>query len=194
MKYAYMAALAGALVGLAGCASAPTVVVNEPVGPGPVAGSPGQGEGSLVIYSARLPANVDVNTEEWLWDNDFGKNEFMSEPAHSSYTIYARNGEVVRHVRNARDMDDVLPTVVALPAGSYTVKAVAVNCDSSLVQVLMTVAIKPGQTTMAHLEGGWNPGGPAEGTELAKLPCGRPIGWRAPESGFAGNAPSSQAN
>ena len=194
MKYAYSVALAGAMVCLAGCASAPRVVVNEPVGPGPLAGSAGAGDGSLVVYSARTPANVDVNMETWLWNNDFGKNEFMYEPAHTDYTIYAQNGEVFRHVRNARNTGDDLPTVVALPPGSYQVEAVAVDCDSSLVRVLMTVVIKPGQTTMAHLEGGWNPGGQAEGTELAKLPCGRAIGWRAPELGFAGSAPSSQAN
>jgi hypothetical protein len=182
------------MVCLAGCASAPRVVVDEPVGPGPTAGPAGTGDGSLVIYSARMPADVDVNREEWLWNNDFGKNEFLSEPAHTGYTIYARNGEVVQHVRNARDVNDVLPTVVSLPAGAYKVEAVAVNCDSSLVRVLMTVVIKPGQTTMAHLEGGWNPVGQAEPTELAKLPCGRAIGWRAPEAGFAGSPAGSQAN
>jgi hypothetical protein len=38
---------------------------------------------------------------------------------------------------------------------------------------------------MAHLEGGWNPGGQAQEIEVAKLPCGRAIGWRAPEADLA---------
>ena len=187
MKYINAAALAGAMVWLVGCASAPRVVVMEPVGPGPMAVSEGQGNRSLVIYSARTPAEVDVNTETWLWNNDFGKNEFMYEPAHTDYTIYAQNGELFERVRNARSMNDDTPTVVALPAGSYKVEAQALDCDSSRVKVLMTVVVKPGQTTMAHLEGGWNPGGQDMQTELAKLPCGRVIGWRAPEAGLASN-------
>ena len=52
---------------------------------------------------------------------------------------------------------------MTLPAGAYKVEAEAVNCDSSRVTVLMTVVIKPGQTTMAHLEGGWSPVGQYNG-------------------------------
>jgi hypothetical protein len=187
MRYVNSVALAGAMVWLVGCAPAHRVVVVEPVGPGPIAGSQGTGDGSLVIFSARTPADVDVNTATWLQNNDFGKNEFLSESAHSGYTIYGQNGEVLQHVRNARAMNDDTPTVVTLPAGAYKVVAQGVDCNSSQVKVLMTVVIKPGQTTMAFLEGGWNPGGQATETELAKLPCGRAIGWRAPGAGFASN-------
>ena len=187
MKYVNSVAFAGAIVWLVGCASAPRVVVVEPIGPGPMAGSPGMGDGSLVIYSARTPADVDMYMADWRYNNDFGKNEFMYEPAHTDYTIYAQNGEVFQQVRNARNMKDDMPTVVTLPAGSYKVEAQAMDCDSSRVKVLMTVVIKPGQTTMAHLEGGWNPGGQDQQTELARLPCGRAIGWRAPEAGLASN-------
>ena len=179
---------------LTGCASVSKVVVVEPVGPGPTEGSQGTGEGALVIYSARTPADVDMNTAEWRWNNDFGKNEFLYEPAHTDYTIYAQNGEVFKHVRNARTANDDTPTVVALPAGSYKVEAEAVNCDSDRVKVLMTVVIEPGQTTLANLEGGWSPMGQYKETEVAKLPCGRVIGWRAPEAGYAGNQPGSQSN
>jgi hypothetical protein len=194
MKYANSVVLAGAMVWLVGCASAPRVVVVESVGPGPMAGSQGMGDGSLVIYSARTPANIDVNTETWGWNNDFGRNEFLYEPAHTDYTIYAQSGELFKHVRNARSMNDDTPTLVMLPAGSYKVEAEAMDCDSSPVKVLMTVVINPGQTTMAHLEGGWNPGGQDKQIELARLPCGRAIGWRAPEAGFASSQASSQAN
>jgi len=194
MKYINVLALTGATVWLVGCASASRVVVVEPLGPAPMAGAQGSGDGSLVIYSARMPADVDLNMEEWRYNNDFGKNAFLSEPAHSGYTIYTQSGEVVRQVRNARDMNDDTPTVVSLPPGSYKVEAEALNCDSSRVNLLMPVVIKPGQATIAHLEGDWNPGGQYKETELAMLPCGRVIGWRAPEAGFASNQPSSQSN
>jgi hypothetical protein len=176
MKYAYSIALAGAMIGLAGCASAPPVVVVDPVGPGPMAGSPSQANGSLVVYSARAPADVDVNRESWLWNNDFGKNEFLYEPAYAGYTIFARDGEVLQHVHNARNLDDDSPRLVPLPTGTYKVEAPAINCDGDRVMALMTVVIKPGQTTIAHLEGDWNPVGQGHETELARLPCGRAIG------------------
>ena len=191
MKYLSAVSLAGAMLWLAGCASVSKVVVVEPVGPGPTVGSHGTGEGALVIYSARASADVDIVTTEWRWNNDFGRNEFLYEPAHSDYTIYARNGEVFKHVRNARNANDDTPTVVTLPAGSYKVEAEAVNCDTDRVKVLMTVVIQPGQTTLANLEGGWSPMGQFKETEVAKLPCGRAIGWRAPEAGYAVNQPGS---
>jgi hypothetical protein len=194
MKYVTAVALAGTTVWLAGCASAPRVVVVEPVGPAPTGLAQSVGDGSLAIYSARNPANVGVNAAEWRYNNDFGKNEFLYEPAHTDYTIYTQNGEVFRHVRNALDPNDEAPTLVTLPAGSYKVEAEALNCDSSRVNVLMPVVIKPGQATIAHLEGDWNPPGQYRETELATLPCGRVIGWRAPEAGFASSQPSFQAN
>ncbi len=186
MKYLSAVSLAGAMVWLTGCASVSKVVVAEPVGPGPVGGSHGTGEGALVVYSARAPANPDVNMAEWRWNNDFGKNEFLYESAHSAYTIYAQNGEVFKRVRNARASDDETPTVVTLPAGTYKVEAEGINCDSERVKVMMTVVIEPGQTTLANLQGGWKPTGQYNETQVAKLPCGRVIGWRAPAAGFAG--------
>ena len=194
MKYLSAVSLAGAMVWIAGCASVSNVVVVEPVGPGPTEGSHGTGEGALVIYSARASADVDINTAEWRWNNDFGKNEFLYEPAHSDYTIYAQNGEVFKRVRNARNANDDTPTVVALPAGSYKVEAEAVNCDTDRVKVLMTVVIQPGQTTLANLEGGWSPMGQFQETQVAKLPYGRAIGWRAPEAGYAVVQAGSQSN
>jgi len=82
-----------------------------------------------------------------------------------------------------------MPAVVALPAGSYQVEADGINCSSDRVKVVMTVVIEPGQTTLANLEGGWSPSGQYSETQLAKLPCGRVVGWRAPDAGFAGVQP-----
>jgi hypothetical protein len=145
------------------------------------------GDGSLVIYSARRSADLDVNVVEWRENNDSGKNEFLCEPAHTAYTIYARNGEVFQHVRNARDLTDDSPTVVTLPPGSYNVEAEAVDCDGNPVRVLIPVLIKPGQNTMAQLEGNWNPVGQPSETGVARLPCGRAIGWRADATELVSN-------
>jgi len=182
------------MVWLAGCASAPRVVVIEPVGPEPTGASPGLGDGSLVVYSARMPEYVDVNVMEWRENNDFGKNEFLGQAARTDYTIYTEADEVFQHVRNARDSSDGTPTPVMLPAGSYKVEAEGINCDGSRVAVTLQVLVKPGQTTIAHLDGNWNAPGEAPGTELAKLPCGRVIGWRASEPGFAVHQASSPAS
>ena len=132
-----------------------------------------------------MPADVDVNMAEWRWNNDFGKNAFLYERAHTDYTLYLKNGEVFQHVRNARNANDESPTLVLLPPGAYRVEAEGINCNSDRVKVVMTVVIEPGQTTLANLEGSWSPTGEYQATQVAKLPCGRAIGWRAPEAGVA---------
>jgi hypothetical protein len=174
---------------LAGCSSVSKVVVAEPVGPGPMVGSHGSGNGSLMIYSARAPADVDVYTEEWRWNNDFGRNAFLYQAAHSDYTVYTQDGVVFKRVSNGRDSADDAPTVVSLPAGTYRVEAEAVDCSSERVEVMFPVVVEPGQATVANLEGGWIASGAHGQTELARLPCGRAIGWRASEAGFAGVQP-----
>jgi len=194
MKYAKSVALAAAMVWLVGCASESKVVVTEPLGPAPAGSAQGKGDGSLAIYSAQAPADVGLNEQEWRWNNDFGKNAFLWQAARSDYTIYAQNGEVFQHVRNTRSQDDSTPTLVTLPAGSYQVEAVAINCDGDRVQALMSVVVKPGETTTAHLTGGWRPVGEYNATEFARLPCGRAIGWRASETGLAAAQPSPQSN
>jgi hypothetical protein len=194
MKYISTLALAGTVIWLAGCASAPRVVVVEPIGPAPAGAAEAGGEGSLAIYSARALEVIDVNAEEWLSDYNFGGNENHYEPAHTDYTIYTQDGQFLQHVRNARGPGDQTPVLVMLPAGSYKVEAAALNCDSRRVGVLMFVVVKPGQATVAHLDGDWNPTEQSMPTALATLPCGRVIGWRAEEIGVASNQMMSRAN
>ena len=195
MKCTVAVAIAGATVWLVGCASAPRVVVAEPVGPAPAGTDRAEGHGSMAIYSAHTLALVDVNEAEWRYNNDFGENRFLHQPAHTGYTIYTQDDELFRHVRNAHDPDDATPTLVSLPAGSYKVQAQAINCDSRRVNVLLSVVIQPGQTTVAHLDGPWTPPpGPYPSAEFATLPCGRIIGWRASQAGLASNPRPSQAN
>jgi hypothetical protein len=187
MKYTNAIAMAAATVWLAGCASAPTVAVSDPVGPAPSMDASASGDGSLLVYSARIPAYVDINSQEWRWNNDFGRNEFMFEPAHTGYSVYTKTGELVERVRNARDLSDGTPSLSTLRPGAYRVEADAINCDGGRITVILPVVIKAGQTTVAHLQGGWHPAG-TQDTELAKLPCGRAIGWRAADADLASNA------
>lgn len=188
MKHMRMIAVGGAMFWLAGCASAPKLVVKDTVGPAPTVASPGKGEGTLEIYSARTPVELDPNITAWRWNNDFGRNEFL-DTAHSDYTVYARNGDVLKRVRNSREKPEGAPTQLALPAGSYKVEAEAIDCHSARFKVQLTVVIEPGRTTVAHLAGNWSPQGKADETAWAKLPCGRVIGWRAPETSLASARP-----
>jgi hypothetical protein len=170
--------MGAAIIWLAGCATGRKVAVVEPVGPAPALSESGSGDGSLTVDSARVPAVVDLNREEWLMNNEFGHNDFKYEPAHTGYTIYTKSGELVETVRNAHDVTDPSPTKVALAPGAYRIEAEAINCHGSRIPVLVPVVIKPGEPTLVHLEGGWRPQVYTEG-DVARLPCGRIIGWRA---------------
>ena len=187
MKYTYSLAMAAAAFWLAGCASTPKVAVVEPVGPAPMLGASGAGDGSLVIYSARMPAVMDLNQDQWLSEMEPGMRDLRYEPAHTGYTVYTKSGQRVETVPNARDATDETPGAVALAPGAYRVEAQAINCDGSRITVILPVVIKPGEVTVAHLEGGWRPQGYAP-NDVTKLPCGRVIGWRAPEGEFASAA------
>jgi hypothetical protein len=187
MRYTYSIAMAAAAVCLAGCATAPRVAVVEPVGPAPMLSAAGSGDGSLVVYSARVPAEVDVNRDEWLSNNDFGRNDFADEPAHTSYTVYTKSGDFVETIHNAHDATDPSPAVVGLAPGGYRVEAQAVNCDGTRITVILPVVIKSGELTEAHLDAGWRPEAYAA-NQVTKLPCGKVIGWRAPDGEFASAA------
>ncbi len=117
MKYANAVGMSAMVIWLAGCASATKVAVQERIGP--CHGSPSEAteDGSLQVYSARARADVDLNMEEWRWNNDFGKNEFLYAPAHSGFTLFNAGGEVLRQVPNARSMNDEDPALVSLPQG-----------------------------------------------------------------------------
>ena len=180
MKYLQYFATTGILACMVGCASAPRLVVQELVGPCYRVSPPTQTEGSLLVYSARRSANVDINQEEFFWNNDFGKNEFMYEPAHTDYTIYGPDGKVVAHVRNAGSRNVEIPTPVSLPTGTYTVEAEAERRGTLTMTVLIPVVIEAGQTTTIHLEPNWErSAAPAEPGNVVRLSDGRIIGCRA---------------
>jgi hypothetical protein len=178
MKSANLILITGASLCLMGCASSRQVAVLEPVGPAP-AGRPGAArEGVLQVYSARQKADVDVNEEEFRYNNDFGRNDFLYEPAHTDYTIYTPQGKLVEHVKNARDPEDAQPALVALPAGTYKVKAQA-EINGTPTTVMVPVQIAPGRCTPAYLEGDWQPHGQYDKAQVVRLPDGQIAGWRA---------------
>lgn len=185
MRHGHSLALAAATVWLAGCAAGPRVATMvDPVGPAPSLADTGSGEGLLLVYSAQRPAFVDVARDGYANGSTPGRGGSRYEAAHTGYTVYSKTGEVIREVPNATDREDGTPAIVGLPAGTYRVEAEAINCDRSRITVVMPVVIRAGQTTEAHLEEGWHPMG-ADNTELAKLPCGRAIGFRASGSEMA---------
>ena len=181
MKYVSSIVVRTAVVCLIGCASAEPVAVSGPVGPAPAGRAQASGRSSLQVSSARVRAPVDVNKEEFLWNNDFGKNDFSYEPAHSDYTICTRDGKVLEHVRNARNANDPEPAVVPLPPGNYEVKAKA--RDYGVVTI--PVVVEAGKLTLVNLQWGENPVVDSVAKANAVLLGGyRIVGWQAKSSAW----------
>jgi hypothetical protein len=181
MKYVSSIMVSAAVACLAGCASSAPLTVSGPVGPAPTERAESSSGSSLQVYSARVRAPVDLNKEEFLWNNDFGKNDFLYEPAHSDYTICTQDGKVLKHVRNARDPDDPQPAVVPLPPGSYEVKAKA----RDLGVVTIPIVVEAGKLTLVNLQRGQNPAVESVDRSNAVLLGGHLIvGWRAERSAW----------
>lgn len=159
------------------CASPKKYVVNESVGPAPGQEIASARHGILQVYTARQEADVDLNQQVFFGDNN---NSFMYEPAHTPYNVYSRNGMLAAHVRNALDENDDLPTRVILPAGNYTIDALAEGGNVTTAKVTVPVTIKEGETTVVHLERDWQPA-PRMGDkkDMVRGYDGRFIGWRA---------------
>jgi hypothetical protein len=183
MKCMKTIALAGALMGLAGCASVSKVTVTQPIGPPLTGRAEATGDGSLQVFSERVRADVDINAEEFAWNNDFGRNDFLYESAHTDYFIYTPDGQLYQRVRNSRGRNDNNPTLVTLPAGSYRIEAEAARNDGESLTLDVPVIIEPGQTTTVHLERDWKPSKTmADNHALVQAYDGRIIGWRANRS------------
>ena len=181
MKYVSSIVVSTAVVCLFGCASSAPLTVSGPVGPAPTERAKASASSSLQVYSARVRAPVDLNKEEFLWNNDFGKNDFLYEPAHSDYTICTQDGKVFKHVRNAQDPNDPQPAVVPLPPGNYEVKAKA----RDLGVVTIPVVVEAGKLTKVNLQRGRNPVVESVARSNAVLLDGYLIvGWRAKNSAW----------
>lgn len=168
--------VSGAVACLAGCTTPRQLAVSEPVGPVPMERAKRVGDTSLQVYSARIRRPADMNREEFLWNNDAGRNNFLYEPAHTDYTIYRQNGSIVRRVRNARVGGDPQPTLVSLPAGRYNVVAYA----RGFGLIAIPVVVERGKRTVVNLQRFPNPLVQCVPKDDAVcLADGRIVGWRA---------------
>ncbi len=175
MKCASLIVVSSTVVCLVGCASPAHLTVADPVGPAPTAGVVKSGDSQLRVYTARERAPVDINKEEFLWNNDFGRNDFLYEPAHTDYTIYTMDGKAVEHVKNARNYEDPQPAVVSLSPGEY--KIVARARDYGWVTI--PVVIEPHKLTVVNLQRSPNPAVESVDRADAVLLGGdRIVGWR----------------
>jgi len=184
MRYVSPMIVSAAVVCLVGCASSAPLTVSDPVGPAPVERGKAPGSSSLQVYSARVRAPIDPYKEEFLWNNDFGKNDFLYEAAHSDYTIYTQDGKLLKDVRNARDSNDNQPAVVPLPPGNYEFKAET----RGLGVVTVPVVVEAGKLTMVNLQRGRNPVVESVDKAHAVLLDGYLIvGWQAETSAWPDN-------
>lgn len=182
MKWVNLMVVASVLAGLAGCSSPPKATLLSPLGPAPGQLAEGRTNGFLQVYSARERTVIDLNAQEFFWNNDFGKNDFLHEPAHTAYTIHTSDGRVYQRVRNSQGRFDEKPALVALPPGRYTVAAEAEDYNDVTFRTVFPVVINSGLTTTAHLDESWTPAAPYDNTQVVWLPSGKIAGWRGDET------------
>ena len=137
-------------------------VVLAPVGPCSVRHESSDLKGHLQVFSV-MEAPSEGDDPIWY--------------QHTAYRIYNPGGKRVKYVGNRVGKWDETPQTVTLPAGRYTVKALAEGYCHLLVQV--PVVIEPDRTTVVHLQSGWTPLGVPPGVELVRASSGYAVGWRA---------------
>ena len=144
--------------------STPSLVVG-PVGPAPAVRPktpppPATGDGSLEVYSAM---------RGYVSEREMNR-------IHTAYGIYTPDGRRFKSVQNARSLNTPEPQVVALPPGTYDIKAWA----DGLILVKVTVVIEANQLTRVNLEAGdADLAKKAKPEQLIRLPDGRIVGWLA---------------
>ena len=178
MKFSAWLGLGGCVFWLTGCQMMTKVTVLAPIGPALSTASRTETEGGLQVYSARQPAYVDVNTEATLWNNDFGKNDFLFSSGHTDYLLYGRDGTLIQRVHNDLRSLDSVPAVIPLPAGTYQIEAESED-HGATEKVRVPVVIEGGLTTVVHLMGDWKPKPACKEQEIVRLPNGDIAGWRA---------------
>lgn len=158
MKIKIVALIGAAIIPLlAGCASTP-VALNS-VGPEPINPEAFIPKGYLQVFS-----DTDA-----IRDGD-GPSYYP----HTGYSIHDESGKVVQFVPNhIGDMDES-PTIMAIPAGDYTVVAES----SAYGRVTVPVVIQKGRSTVVHLDRDWRPSANISTNELVYLPNGEAVGWK----------------
>ncbi len=151
------------MVGLLSGCSTPTLLPVR-VGPDPSAALNGGADGKLRVFS---------QTEE---QDNVGFQ--FSYAQRTDYEICDASGRRIKNVAdNNKGNFGAVPRAVALPPGTYRVKAMAAVGEGELV--IVPVVIEPGRTTDVHLNGHWKPPLNTPDSELVRMPAGFPIGWRA---------------
>ena len=154
-----------ALMLLAGaCSSPPQQAVLQPVGPVPAASVNPDTDGYLLVYSA--------------WSNFVDQG---STAHHSRYTITSDDGKFSREVINHRDRFDEGPLQLALPPGSYHVRARSAHFG----RVTVPVVIQQRQTTCVYLDGSSHAATVPSQSNVVKLPDGEIVGWSTTRPGNA---------
>lgn len=149
-----------ALIAFSGCDTDAPMVLNQPVGPARLQVGRHEREGGLLVYSA--PALV--------YPAD------SAHPTHTNYTIYDRDGKILRRVDNRSGSFYQAPVAVSLPTGTYKVKGRVTNYGL----VIVPVVIESGRTTILDLDGSTLPQSkPQRDDPWARLPDGQVIGNRA---------------
>jgi hypothetical protein len=153
---------AGLVSVLVGCTSITPVAVAQ-VGPNPFGIRSKSSKGELQVFSCLTAQSDDQNqgSTDPIWSQ------------HTDYYIYDLRHKLIKHVDNTIGHYEEAPRVVALPAGTYLVKAHA----NDYFWVDVPVTIEPGRTTRVHLDDHWGMTGDA--AKLVSLPNGKPIGWRS---------------
>jgi hypothetical protein len=115
------------------------------------------GQDSLAFDPVR-PGNWDYRTESsqgylrvYSATDEFNDGAALYFP-HSSYAIYTIDGKFVKNVKNRRFPGDEIPEAVALPVGTYAVRARSQRGG----YIRSLVVIKEAQQTTLHLDT-WEP-------------------------------------
>jgi hypothetical protein len=152
------------------------------VGPVPASAAESGSTGFLQVYSARERLPININGEEFAWNSDYGQNEFLYGAAHTGYSLFNRDGQLLMQVPNAKGMHDADPTLLKLAPGDYQVRAEAADFDGVVSAVLVPVCVQAGQTTLVHLDGKWDVGTPGQGGYWVRLANGSVVGWHCSDS------------
>ena len=168
-----------------GCVSKPMGTRLDPVGPSPLAIAQRADTGNLQVYSARELAPVSVEMQLYVASREFSpednslQREFLHTSAHGNYSIFDANGKFIKRVSNAKGMNDSSPTLVKLSPGNYLLQAVTEEYDTFRHPVVVPIEIKPGLSTIVHLDGTGNTETSNANAALVRFPNGEIIGWRS---------------
>jgi hypothetical protein len=152
---------------LTSCASGQRGLTLNPVGPPSVQASTPSDNGTLMVFSAFQVTAVS-------------QGDYEHRRHYSDYKIFSEKSKLLQVVHN--DSNTVLREAarVTLSPGMYRVVAQA----NGYGLVTVPVVIERGQVTTVHLEGGgsWENEVTRNQTDLVRLPDGRIVGWRAPQT------------